>query len=125
MRFIEIINDKKFSLLSIFLFIYVILNLLDGERGLISFYEKQKIKNNLINKKESLIVAEGLLILAEKMGEHDPEYPQVQEARKPRSKSKIRLATARMNARSCETKTTAILPLCKKSSSQRMPGRSK
>ena len=61
MRFIEIINDKKFSLLSIFLFIYVILNLLDGERGLISFYEKQKIKNNLINKKESLIVKLNLM----------------------------------------------------------------
>ncbi len=61
MRFIEIINDKKFSLLTIFLFIYVILNLLDGERGLISFYEKQKIKNNLINKKESLIVKLNLM----------------------------------------------------------------
>jgi len=61
MRFIEIINDKKFSLLSIFLFIYVILNLLDGERGLISFYEKQKIKNQLINKKESLIVKLNLM----------------------------------------------------------------
>ena len=61
MRYIEIINDKKFSLLSIFLFIYVILNLLDGERGLISFYEKQKIKNQLINKKESLIVKLNLM----------------------------------------------------------------
>ena len=38
-----------------FLFIYVILNLLDGERGLISFYEKQKIKQDLIEKKETLI----------------------------------------------------------------------
>ena len=61
MRFIEIINDKKFSLLTIFLFTYVILNLLDGERGLISFYEKQKIKNQLINKKESLIVKLNLM----------------------------------------------------------------
>ena len=38
-----------------FLFIYVILNLLDGERGLISFYEKQKIKQKLIYKKENLM----------------------------------------------------------------------
>jgi len=30
------------------------LNLLDGERGLISFYEKQKIKDQLINEKKSL-----------------------------------------------------------------------
>ena len=43
MRFIEIINQKKFTLISMFLFLYVILNLLDGERGLISFYEKKKI----------------------------------------------------------------------------------
>jgi len=37
MRFLEIINRKKFALLSVFLFIYVMLNLLDGERGLISY----------------------------------------------------------------------------------------
>ena len=55
MGFIKIINDKKFTLISIFLFLYVILNLLDGERGLISFYEKQKIKKQLIDKKASLV----------------------------------------------------------------------
>ena len=42
MKFVEIINHKKFTLISIFLFLYVIFNLLDGERGLISYYEKQK-----------------------------------------------------------------------------------
>mgnify|MGYP004070100745 CR=1 FL=1 len=42
MRFVEIINKKKFTLISIFLFLYVMLNLFDGERGLISYYEKQK-----------------------------------------------------------------------------------
>ena len=55
MRFIKIISERKFTLISMFLFIYVILNLLDGERGLISFYEKQKIKQDLIEKKETLI----------------------------------------------------------------------
>ena len=54
MRFVEIINKKKFMLISIFLFLYVLLNLLDGERGLISFYEKQKIKEQLIEKKKTL-----------------------------------------------------------------------
>ena len=54
MRFIEKINHKKFTLISIFLFLYVILNFLDGERGLISYYEKQKIKKELINEKEFL-----------------------------------------------------------------------
>jgi len=57
MRFIEIINNKKFSLISIFLFLYVALNLLDGERGLISYFEKQKIKKQLI-KENKLILLE-------------------------------------------------------------------
>ena len=42
MRFVEIINKRKFTLISVFLFLYLVLNLLDGERGLISYYEKQK-----------------------------------------------------------------------------------
>ena len=54
MKFVEIINHKKFTLINIFLFLYVIFNLLDGERGLISYYEKQKIKEQLIQEKKSL-----------------------------------------------------------------------
>jgi len=54
MRFVEIINHKKFTLISVFLFLYVIINLLDGERGLISYYEKQKIKEQLILEKKTL-----------------------------------------------------------------------
>ena len=56
MRFVEIINQRKFTLISIFLFLYVMLNLLDGERGLISYYEKQKIKEQLIEEKKALSV---------------------------------------------------------------------
>ena len=56
MKFVEIINHKKFTLISIFLFLYVALNLLDGERGLISYYENQKIKGQLIQEKKSLII---------------------------------------------------------------------
>ena len=54
MRFINIINNNKFTLISIFLLLYVILNLLDGERGLISYYQKQQIKNNLVYQKRML-----------------------------------------------------------------------
>ena len=54
MRFIKIINQKKFMLITIFLFSYVILNLVDGERGLISYYEKQTIKKQLIIEKTNL-----------------------------------------------------------------------
>ena len=55
MKFLQIINKKKFTLISIFLFIYIILNLLDGERGLISYYEKKKIKEQLIQEKKILV----------------------------------------------------------------------
>ena len=55
MRFVEIINKKKFTLISIFLYLYVIFNLLEGERGLISYYEKQKIKKELIQEKKQLL----------------------------------------------------------------------
>ena len=54
MRFIEVISRKKFTLLSIFLFLYVFINLVGGERGLISYYKNIKIKEQLIQKKENL-----------------------------------------------------------------------
>ena len=56
MKFVEIINNKKFTLISIFLFLYVIFNLLDGERGLISYYEKQEMKEQLIEEKKALSI---------------------------------------------------------------------
>ena len=61
MRFVQIINQKKFTLITIFLFLYVLLNLLDGERGLISYYEKQKIKEQLIAEKKELSVKLALI----------------------------------------------------------------
>ena len=54
MRFIEIINQKRFTLISIFLCLYVITNLFDGERGLISYFEKQKIKEQLLQEEKLL-----------------------------------------------------------------------
>ena len=56
MKFVEIINKKKFTLISIFLFLYIILNFLDGERGLISYYEKQKVIDQLFQEKKFLVV---------------------------------------------------------------------
>ena len=56
MRFVQIINQKKFTLIVVFLFLYVLFNLLDGERGLISYYEKQKIKEQLIEEKKALSI---------------------------------------------------------------------
>ena len=38
------------------MFLYVTLNLFDGERGLISYYEKQKSIEQLFQEKETLIL---------------------------------------------------------------------
>ena len=54
MRFVEIINQKKFTLICIFLSLYVILNLFDGERGLVSYFDKQKLKEQLLKEQKSL-----------------------------------------------------------------------
>ena len=72
MKFIQIINQKKFVLVSIFIFFYIILNLLDGERGLISYYDKQKTKKQLIEEKKTLsnklaIVEKKNMLLTDKM----------------------------------------------------------
>ena len=56
MRFVQIINQKKFTLITVFLFLYVLINLLDGQRGLISYYEKQKIKQQLIEEQKELSI---------------------------------------------------------------------
>ncbi len=53
MIFLEIFNKNKFVLICITLFLYMLLNLLEGERGLISYLEKRETvkqlnKNKLI-----------------------------------------------------------------------------
>ena len=55
MRIIKIINAKKFILISLSLLLYVMLNLFDGERGLISYHDKQKTLKNLILEKKIII----------------------------------------------------------------------
>ena len=55
MSFLQIIIKKKITLITIFLFLYLILNLFDGERGLISYFEKKNIINNLSQEKKLLI----------------------------------------------------------------------
>ena len=49
------LKKNYFLLISIFLIIYFFFNLLSGERGLISYYEKKQILNDLKIKKLSLI----------------------------------------------------------------------
>ena len=49
------IKKNYFLLISVFLIIYFFFNLLSGDRGLISYYEKKQILNNLKIKELSLI----------------------------------------------------------------------
>ena len=49
------LKKNYFLLISVFLIIYFFVNLLSGDRGLISYYEKKQILNNLKVKELSLI----------------------------------------------------------------------
>ena len=51
---LSIIKKKYFILLSTFFFLYFFFNLLDGERGLISYFEKKLILEELKNQKNEL-----------------------------------------------------------------------
>jgi len=53
---IDKIKKNYFLLLSTFLFFYVFFNLLDGERGLISYFEKKEQYKNMQNKKNELTI---------------------------------------------------------------------
>jgi len=55
MKFIKVINNKRFFIISAILFSYTVLNFLEGERGLISFYNNKKIMDELQNEKVNLI----------------------------------------------------------------------
>ena len=50
MRIIESLKKRKLILFNIFLTLYVGTNLIGGERGLVSYFEKKKINQELIVK---------------------------------------------------------------------------
>ena len=50
MRLIESLKKKKLILFNLFLALYVFTNLIGGERGLVSYYEKNKIHRGLVLK---------------------------------------------------------------------------
>ena len=62
MRLFNFFIKKKFLLLNIFLTLYIATNMIGGERGLISYYEKEKKQKNLIEKEK---------ILTEKLNEFE------------------------------------------------------
>ena len=54
MRLIESFKKRKLILLNIFLTLYVGINLVGGERGLVSYFEKKKTYQELIQKETIL-----------------------------------------------------------------------
>ena len=54
MQLLKKIKSKKLLLLNIFLTIYVFTNLIGGERGLISYYEKKNQEQMLIKSEDKI-----------------------------------------------------------------------
>ena len=52
---LERIKKNYFLLISLFLIIYVLFNLLTGQRGLISYFEKKELLKNLKNEELQII----------------------------------------------------------------------
>ena len=52
---LKTLKNKYFLLISTFLILYFFFNLISGDRGLISYFEKQKILTNLKGKEITLI----------------------------------------------------------------------
>ena len=65
MRLIESFKKKKLILLNIFLTLYIGINLVGGERGLVSYVEKKKTYEELV--KEETILNEELKDLKHKI----------------------------------------------------------
>ena len=56
MRLIESLKKKKFVLFNIFFTLYIGINLIGGERGLISYFSKKKVFEELENEKKMLTI---------------------------------------------------------------------
>ena len=54
MGFFNIFKNKKLFLLNVFLLLYVSSNLIGGERGLISYFEKKNIEKKLNTQNKNL-----------------------------------------------------------------------
>ena len=54
MNFFEVFKKRKILFLNIFLFLYIIFNLLSGDRGLVGYFEKNKLEKHLVETKIKL-----------------------------------------------------------------------
>ena len=75
MRLIESLKQKKFLLFNIFFTLYIGINLIGGERGLISYFDKKSIYEKL--EKEEKVLTAKLKNLDHKISlinKNDPDY---------------------------------------------------
>ena len=75
MKLIESFKKKKFILFNIFFSLYIAINLVGGERGLISYFDKKNIYENLIEKDKNLTTELKVLDLQISLiNKNDPDY---------------------------------------------------
>ena len=56
MKFFESLKKRKFILFNIFFTLYIGINLIGGERGLISYFDKKNTYRELLKKDENLTI---------------------------------------------------------------------
>ena len=54
MNFFDVFKKRKILFLNIFLFLYIVFNLLTGERGLMAYFEKSELEKKLTKTKIEL-----------------------------------------------------------------------
>ena len=75
MKLIESLKKKKFLLFNIFFTLYIAINLIGGERGLVSYFDKKNTYEELI--KENTVLSAKLKDLDHKIlliNKNDPDY---------------------------------------------------
>ena len=64
MNFFDVFKKRKILFLNVFLFLYIVFNLLTGERGLIAYFEKSELEKKLT--KTKIVLTEEIQILDKK-----------------------------------------------------------
>ena len=64
MNFFDVFKKRKILFLNIFLFLYIVFNLLTGERGLMAYFEKSELEKKLT--KTKIVLNEKIQILDKK-----------------------------------------------------------
>ncbi|MFL2876159.1 MAG: septation ring formation regulator EzrA [Pelagibacterales bacterium MED-G43] len=75
MKLIESLKKKKFLLFNIFFTLYIGINLIGGERGLISYFDKKNTYEKLIEEEKVLTAKlKGLDHKISLINKNDPDY---------------------------------------------------